>query len=311
MQRIAAGLAVATVMLAAGVAGSAPALAASNGGRPEINVSSYYLSLGDSLAQGVQPDAQGVSVETNEGYPDQLYTGLSQTNPYLRLVKLGCPGETTATMIHGGICTYQQGSQLAQAVEFLNKHAGQVPLVTIDIGANDLNPCLVLTSLPKIVACLEKVIPQALTNLGQIMSELRAADPAPGAIIGMSYYDPLLANWLKGTKADRTLATDSVTLAGLYDKDLAGVYKKFGAPTANVFGAFRTTDFTDMVTTPEFGTIPLNVATLCSYTWECAVPPVGPNEHANVLGYGVIANAFFNAYLKLGNAGRQFPAMTG
>jgi lysophospholipase L1-like esterase len=304
MHRIAAGLAVATVMLAAGVAGSAPAVAGSHGSRPDINVSSYYVSLGDSLAQGVQPNAQGVSVETNEGYPDQLYTGLSQTDPYLRLVKLGCPGETTATMIHGGICTYQHGSQLAQAVEFLRQHAGQVRLVTIDIGANDLNPCLALTSLPKLVSCLEKVIPQALTNLGQIMSELRAADPAPGAIIGMSYYDPLLANWLKGTKAGRTLATDSVTLADLYNSDLAGVYKKFGASTAGVFGAFRTTDFTTMVTTPEFGTIPLNVATLCSYTWECAAPPVGPNEHADVLGYGVIANAFFNAYLNLGNAGR-------
>lgn len=303
MQRIAARLAVATVMLAAGMAGSAPALAASHGAGPQINVSSYYLSLGDSLAQGVQPNAQGVSVETNQGYPNQLYTGLSQTNPYLRLVKLGCPGETTGTMINGGICTYQQGSQLAQAVAFLNKHPGQVQLVTIDIGANDLNPCLGLTNLTKLVACLEKVIPQALTNLGQIMSELRAADPT-GAIIGMSYYDPLLANWLKGTEAGQTLATDSVTLAGVYNKDLAGVYKKFGAPTANVFGAFRTTDFTDMVTTPEFGTIPLNVAKLCSYTWECAAPPVGPNEHANVLGYGVIANAFFNAYLKLGNAGQ-------
>jgi lysophospholipase L1-like esterase len=303
MHRIAAGMAVATVMLAGGVAGAAPALAASHASRPAVNVSTYYLSLGDSLAQGVQPNAQGTSVETNEGYPNQLYTALSQTNPYLRLVKLGCPGETTTTMINGGICTYPQGSQLAQAVEFLHKHAGRVGLVTIDIGANDLNPCLALTSLPKLVACLEKVIPQTVANLGQIMTELRSADPAPGAIIGMSYYDPELANWLKDTKASRTLATDSITLAEIFNKDLAGVYKKSGAPTADVYGAFRTADLTHMVTTPEFGTIPVDVATLCSYTWECAAPPVGPNEHANILGYGVIANAFFNTYTKLIMAG--------
>jgi lysophospholipase L1-like esterase len=299
MHRIAAGLAMATVMLAGSAAGAAPALAASHTGKPAVNVSTYYLSLGDSLAQGVQPNAQGVSVETNQGYPNQLYTALSQTDTYLRLVKLGCPGETTATMINGGICTYGEGSQLAQAVEFLQKHPGRVPLVTIDIGANDLNPCLVLTSLPKLAACLEKVIPQAVANLGQIMTELRAADPAPGAIIGMSYYDPELANWLKGTKASRTLATDSVTLAEIFNKDLSAVYKAAGAPTANVFGAFRTADLTDMVTTPEFGTIPLDVAKLCTYTWQCAAPPVGPNEHANILGYGVIANAFFNTYAKL------------
>ena len=28
-----------------------------------------------------------------------------------------------------------------------------------------------------------------------------------------------------------------------------------------------------------------------------AAPPVGPNIHANVLGYGVIANTFLNTYL--------------
>lgn len=300
MRRIAATLALATAVITAGVAGSVPTLAASH---VAINNNSYYLSLGDSLAQGVQPDSHGVSVETNQGYPNQLSTALRQTNPYLRLVKLGCPGETTATMIHGGICTYPEGSQLAQAVQFLNKHAGQVQLVTIDIGANDLNPCVVLTKPAKIVKCLEKVIPQTVTNLGQIMTELRSADPAPGTIIGMSYYVPELAGWLKGTKAARALATVSVALGKAFNQDLAGVYKKFGAPVANVFGAFRTGDFTDMVSTPAFGTVPLNVATLCSYTWECAPPPVGPNEHANVLGYGVIANTFLKTYLNLFKTG--------
>ena len=31
---------------------------------------------------------------------------------------------------------------------------------------------------------------------------------------------------------------------------------------------------------------------VCYYTWECAPKPKGPNEHANVLGYGLIANTF-------------------
>jgi hypothetical protein len=29
----------------------------------------------------------------------------------------------------------------------------------------------------------------------------------------------------------------------------------------------------------------------------CAAPPVGPNIHANRLGYAVIANSFLNVYL--------------
>ncbi|HEY3650504.1 MAG TPA: hypothetical protein VGL33_21250, partial [Streptosporangiaceae bacterium] len=54
----------------------------------------YYLALGDSLAQGVQPNASGVSVMTRDGYPDQVYAALHASRPGLKLVKLGCPGET-------------------------------------------------------------------------------------------------------------------------------------------------------------------------------------------------------------------------
>jgi hypothetical protein len=42
---------------------------------------------------------------------------------------------------------------------------------------------------------------------------------------------------------------------------------------------------------------------VCSYTWECAPPPVGPAEHANVLGYGVIASTFLKTYIGLSKAG--------
>lgn len=295
MRRIAITLAVVTTVVTAAVAGAVPALAspvAKAGG-----ITTYYLSLGDSLSQGVQPNSQGVSVETNQGYPNQLATALRQTNPSLRLVKLGCPGETTFTMLKGGICTYSAGSQLAQAVGFLKQHAAQTQLVTIDIGANDLNKCVVLPTLAQIAKCLGKVIPRTVTRLGRIMAQLRRA--YPGTIIGMSYYVPQLAGWLQGTKAGRQLARAGVLLGGAFNNDLAGVYTKFNTPVADVFTAFKTKNFTTKVKTPAFGVVPLNVATLCSYTWMCAPPPVGPNEHANVLGYGVIANTFFKTYTSL------------
>jgi hypothetical protein len=95
----------------------------------------------------------------------------------------------------------------------------------------------------------------------------------------------------------------AVALSQAFNKDLASVYKKFATPVASVYGAFRTADLTDKVTTPAFGTVPLNVAMVCSYTWECAPPPVGPNQHANVLGYGVIANTFPKIYIGLSKAG--------
>jgi lysophospholipase L1-like esterase len=297
MRRISATLAVTTTIVMAVVLGAVPALASQVA--REGGTTTFYLSLGDSLAQGVQPNSQGVSVETDAGYPNQLATALRQTNPTLRLVKLGCPGETTATMIYGGICKYAAGSQLAQAVRFLKQHAAQTQLVTIDIGANDLNKCVTKPTLAQIAKCLSKVIPNTVKRLGRIMAQLRGVYPTPGTIIGMTYYVPQLAAWLTGTKAGRQLARAGALLGAGFNSQLASVYKNFGTPVADVFTAFRSKDFKDKVTTPAFGTVPLNVATLCSYTWQCAPPPVGPNEHANVLGYGVIANTFFHTYLSL------------
>lgn len=299
MRRIATTIAVATVVATAAMAGAAPALAAHRT-TAATSATTYYLSLGDSLAQGVQPNKSGASVETNKGYPNQLFTALHMTNPTLKLVKLGCPGETTGTMINGGICKYPTGSQLKQAAAFLGKHQGHVQLITIDIGANDLNPCVVLTTVKKIVKCLNKVLPKVQANLEAIMNTLSSAQGSSGLppTIGMNYYVPELANWLKGTPAAKTLAKDSVTLGQAFGTLLSGVYTSFHAKVADVFDAFQSTvPFTKKVETAAFGKIPLAVAYICSYTWECAAPPVGPNEHANILGYGVIANAFLTTYL--------------
>src|ERR1700722_5194305 len=75
----------------------------------------YYLSLGDSLSQGVQPTPLGQSDPTGNGYPDRSFSVLRGRQPGWQLEKLGCSGETTQTMIHGGICRYAARSQLAQA----------------------------------------------------------------------------------------------------------------------------------------------------------------------------------------------------
>lgn len=287
MHRIATIIAAATVVTAAAVTGAGPALAAPRA----APAPTYYVSLGDSLAQGVQPNAKGASVETKQGYANQLYTALKMGNPTLKLAKLGCPGETTTSMIKGGICKYADGNQLAQAAAFLKAHAGHVQLVTIDIGANDLNPCVVLTTVPKIVKCLDKVFPPMLKNLAAIMTELRKVGGASLKIVGMTYYVPELAEWLEGGSA-RQIAEAAPELGSIFGQDLRTVYKKFGAPVASLYQAFDTANTKQMVTLPAFGKVPKDVAMVCYYTWECAPKPQGPNEHANVLGYGLIANTF-------------------
>jgi lysophospholipase L1-like esterase len=297
VHRIVTILALVAAVVTTTLAGAAPALASSSKQSHYPFAPSYYLSLGDSLSQGVQPNAAGDSVETNQGYPDQLYAALRLGNPRLRLVKLGCPGETTGTMITGGICSYPQGSQLAAAVSFLKYHRGRVSLITIDIGANDLNPCLILTDPTKLQECVAGALKTIGANLTYIMAELRAAGGSKVRIIGMTYYVPELAAWLTGPAGQQS-ARLSEQLAVTFNGVLSQVYQAFGARIADVFGAFHSSDFTHQVTLPSIGTVPLNVALICQWTWECAPPPRGPNEHANKIGYRVIALTFLFADLR-------------
>ena len=92
---------IAALTACSGPAPSNPALAKIPPAK--VPPATYYLALGDSLAQGVQPNAAGVSVMTRDGYPDQVFAALHASRPGLKLVKLGCPGETTTSMINGGI----------------------------------------------------------------------------------------------------------------------------------------------------------------------------------------------------------------
>ena len=297
MRRIVTILALVAAVATMSLAGAVQAVAASSAPSHDAFGAGYYLSLGDSLSQGVQPNAAGVSVETNQGYPDQLYAALRFGDPRLELVKLGCPGETTGTMITGGVCSYPQGSQLAAAVSFLKQHRGRVSLITIDIGANDLNPCVILTDPTKLQECTAGALKTIGANLTYIMAELRAAGGSKVRIIGMTYYVPELAAWLTGP-AGQESAQLSEQLAVIFSGVLSQVYQAFGARIADVFSAFHSSDFTHQVTLPGIGTVPLNVALICQWTWECAPPPRGPNEHANKIGYRVIALTFLFADLR-------------
>src|SRR6185437_8713336 len=209
----------------------------------------YYLALGDSLAQGVQPNAAGISVETPDGYPDQVYAALRRSHPTLRLVKLGCPGETTVTMINGGICHCGSGSQLKAAVAFLQQHRaqehgaqeqrGRVLLVTLDIGANDPEACSGQPSFNQLAVCAVKGVPSAVTHLGTIVDRLKAAAGPGVRIVGMNYYLPALAEWHHGLSG-RAVAWTAEKLAATFNALLGQVYTKAGMKVADVFGAFQT-----------------------------------------------------------------------
>jgi lysophospholipase L1-like esterase len=260
----------------------------------------YYLSLGDSLAQGIQPNQSGVNGPTAQGYPDQLEALLRTKIPRLQLVKLGCSGETTATMIRGGICSYPAGSQLAEATRFLRAHRGQVALVTIDIGANDPNSCILGQPMSHIFSCISNRITETERNVTWIMSRLRAAAGKRVLIVGMTYYVPELGLW-KRSQTGKELALLTEGFAAGVNQLLVARYHRYGARVADVFDAFRSADFAGATGRARaghrIGGVPANVLAVCSLTWMCAPRPRGPNEHANDAGYHVIAGAFWHAII--------------
>ena len=207
---------------------------------------SYYLSLGDSLAQGVQADPFGHVGPTDHGYPDQLYGLIRRHYQDLVLVKLGCPGETTKTMIHGQHCPYPDGSQLAQAVAFLRHHRGHVPLLTIDIGANDRRSCFTDPVHAAVPPCATGVAAPTAANLALILSRLRAA---AGAGDAHHRHDVLRARAarvaLRPRRPRAGLVSEQLSVA--FDAELAAVYRSSGDRVADVTGAFATTDFAGRV----------------------------------------------------------------
>jgi lysophospholipase L1-like esterase len=261
----------------------------------------FYLALGDSLSQGVQPNLRGASLETNQGYPDRLYAIERRRIPNLVLVKLGCPGDSTSSMLTGRgnaraarffHCDRRGGSQLKAAELFLRAHhsRGEVPLVTVDIGANDVDGCPAVP-VSQLGPCITSGEASIKRDLPLILKRIRKAAPRGTRFAGMTLYDPELSQYLSASSTQRGLAAASVGIVKQLNDELAGADASAGFSTADVAGAFDTYDSTEMVPFDD-QSIPVNVARICSWTWICTPPPSGPNVHANKNGYAVIAGAF-------------------
>ena len=268
-----------------------------------------YLALGDSVAAGTQQPAPF----TSNGYADRVWRYLKRNADFDTFVNLACPGDDTAEMIGtalGGTDTsacYGPGavlppasavSQLQAAVDYLAAHPGEVGLITITIGANDILACDFAD--PDVQACVAAQIGQVVANLPIILATLQAA--APGVpIVGMNYYNPNLAFWLTGPQGMALAAgAQQVTVAG--NAALEGVYGAFSVPVADVAGAFKTYK--------TGGATPLNVRKTCQYTLMCekagrnwvlsdydpATPGPQTDIHPSNMGYKRIKHAFVKVF---------------
>jgi lysophospholipase L1-like esterase len=233
--------------------------------------------MGDSLAAGT-----GASTTAND-YVSLVYQHELARHSGLQLENLGCGGATSASVVNGPGCSYATGTQLGDAEAFLRSHPGQVEMLTIDIGANDVDGCIGSSGIN--TSCLESGLSQITTDLPLILRGLRAADPTL-AIYGMDYYDPFLSEWLTGASG-QTVAQESETGAVALNNELGQLYNANKAAMADPATLFQTPNFA-LTGTYNGTTVPENVALVCAWTLMCSEN----NIHANDQGHAELALAF-------------------
>jgi hypothetical protein len=214
-------------------------------------------------------------------YPYLILARYHRKLPGLSLEDLAVPGATTTSVL---------GGQYPSALRFLGRHKRHVALITIDIGGNDILGCGIPSGVTPNSPCASHARATIKHNLTKMLRGLHAA--APGVpVIGMSYYDPFLGDWLAGG-AFRSFALS--TLPGLIalNQELISLYGGT-KNTADVQGTFRSTDFKTIVSSP-WGRIPIAVNRACSWLdIQChAGAPEGFGEHPNNAGAAAIASAF-------------------
>ncbi|MEJ7717020.1 MAG: SGNH/GDSL hydrolase family protein [Thermoleophilaceae bacterium] len=289
---VAALAVVAGALVAAGAAGSAlggPDAPPAGSGAPTRAAAParYHLSLGDSLARGVQPAPDGRPARTREGYGP-----IVARSRRLALVELGCPGETIVTMAGSGSrCRYRAGSQLRAAEAFLRRHRGRVALVTLSIGGNDVLRCGSVSGVDPVCASARafEVPPVA----GALARRLRRAGGGV-RVVGLTYSNPFLGLYLRGEEGRRA-ALASAPLAASFNSRLRRSYSRAGAGTADVARAFGSSQLDRLESGPGGTAVPVAVARLCRLSWACAPPPRGPDIHPNAEGYRVIAREVLRA----------------
>lgn len=255
----------------------------------------FYLDVGGSSSLGYQPtgrltkDGQLFDAPTNRGYADDLVK-LEDQSVSLSLFRIGCPGETVATLLgEKDHCYKLPVTQMSIAQRILKAHFDDPGVVSIDIGFNDVQPCIETAVVEDECASAARQLVQE--DLPKVVSELKSAAGPQVHFVGVEYGDPFLGRYLEGT-SEHADATETLSEITELDQVLTSVYAKAGVAVAS--GA---TTFSSASTTPTAMAngvvVPKNVAVICADTYMCRAYPFGPDDHPNDAGYEAIAQEMF------------------
>jgi lysophospholipase L1-like esterase len=277
--------------------------AAGKKGKTSASATKYYVSLGDSYSVGYQPAPTSGATSG--------YTGYVASKLKMNLVNFGCGGATSESILDfTGTCgapdsygppaatdagVIPPGDTQVQAADaFIAAHSGQIGLITVSIGGNDVTPCASaspsnpVNGATNAIACVSAGVSTIQSNVTTLVDDLSAAAGPTVPIVGLTYPDVLLGLWVYPTypapSSEQTLATESVeAFSLLINPTLKKAYTsvpdgKF-VDVTTATGAY--TPLTKLKKLAPYGKIPKAVAEVCHYTWYCALG----NIHANTLGY--------------------------
>lgn len=252
-----------------------------------------YVSLGDSYATGYQATGVRQGANTTNGFANQI-PALAKAKGYrLKLVNFGCGGATTTSILRTDGCAeqaravggpvYTGETQIEAAEDFIRANRKRVALITVSIGGNDVTAC---AREADPVPCVATAIDGIKTNVGELVQRLRKAGGKKVRIVGTTYPDVILGQWV-GEGANQDLAKLSVVaFQQLINPALKDTYGSVGGGFVDVTaatGAYGSLD--ELVDYPPYGTIPKPVAEVCRLTYFCEFRDI----HARTDGYRVIA----------------------
>lgn len=247
----------------------------------------FYVSIGDSYAAGfeVGPGQPG-------GYAAKVVAQVAAKHVLL-LRNFGCGGATTTSMMttigcpdaiaSPGAVSYPKKTQLAAALAFITSHHGRIGLITVSIGGNDLD------------GTADNVAPIA-ANIAKISARLRAAAGKTVPIIGLTYPDVVLAEWLSGTTGVATAQESITAFQDIINPDWKAAYASSRATFVDITAAFGAyVPLSQTVNYSTYGQTPYAVVEICTLTGACSAM----NIHPTNAGYALIAKQIVHAYLKL------------
>ncbi len=254
------------------------------------STSGFYLVVGASSSLGFQPTGipHHNGARTDHGYANDVLALEAAKGVDLTMRQVGCPGETVVSMLGAGDhCYTLPNRQMLAATAFLRAHASDVGVVTIDLGFNDVRPCLTTPIVD--VACAEAGLAGVRADIAPVLRELRAAAGPHVHFVGVLYGDPFLADYLRRESSPAQAALTLRIMSEL-NATLAAAYAAHNIPSANVPGAFES-DNQAPSRLPDGRVVPVDVARACALTWMCHTYPWGPDDHPDDAGYRVIAGA--------------------